>query len=74
MSQPSVKLFGKPGCEFCEECRMYLVGHSIGFEDFDVDTPDGMAAYAEAGWSDKLPLLIVDGRRYEGIGWRLTGL
>ena len=74
MSQPSVKLFGKPSCEFCQECRAYLIGHGIKFDDIDVDTPEGMAAYAEAGWSDKLPLLIVDGKRYEDIGWRVAGL
>ena len=70
MGQVKVQLYGKSGCAECGACEAWLVEHGIEHEWHDTDTVDGMMAFSEAGWSDHLPLLLIDGHRSEGAGWR----
>ena len=44
-----------------------MAGKGIQYREFEVNTKDGMAAFARAGGGKGVPLLLVDGQRVQGF-------
>ena len=62
-----VVLYSASWCGFCKKAKAYLAGNGISYQEFDVDTKDGMAAFAQAGGGKGVPLLVADGQRIQGF-------
>ena len=62
-----VVLYSASWCGFCKRAKAYLAGNGISYQEFDVETKDGMAAFAQAGGGKGVPLLIADGQRVQGF-------
>jgi glutaredoxin len=62
-----VVLYAAAWCGFCKRAKAYLAGKGVQYQEFDIDTKDGMAAFARAGGGKGVPLLIADGRRVQGF-------
>ena len=61
-----VVLYSAPWCGYCRKAKAYLAGKGIAYRDIDVDTPDGMNAFAQVGGRG-IPVLVADGRRVQGF-------
>lgn len=61
-----VVLYGAPWCGYCKQAKAYLAGKGIAYRDVDVDTPDGMAAFAQVGGRG-IPVLVANGRSVRGF-------
>jgi glutaredoxin len=62
-----VVLYSAAWCGYCRKAKAYLQSKGIAFREIDIDTPDGLAAFARAGGgSSGVPLLVVDGRSVRG--------
>jgi glutaredoxin len=62
-----IVLYSATWCGFCKRAKAYLAGKGIKYRDFDIDTRDGMNAFAQAGGGKGVPLLIAGGRRVQGF-------
>jgi glutaredoxin len=62
-----VVLYSAAWCGFCKRAKAYLAGKGITYQDFDIDTKDGMAAFAQAGGGKGVPLLVARGQRVQGF-------
>ena len=62
-----VVLYSASWCGFCKRAKAYLAANGISYQEFDVETKDGMAAFAQAGGGKGVPLLIADGQRVQGF-------
>ncbi|MBI4809200.1 MAG: glutaredoxin family protein [Nitrosomonadales bacterium] len=63
----SVVLFTAPWCGYCKQAKAYLSARGIAFQEIDIDTRSGMAAFAEAGGGSGVPLLIAAGQSIQGF-------
>ena len=63
----AVVLYSAAWCGFCKGAKAYLAGKGIRYQEFDIGTKEGMAAFAYAGGSRVVPLLLVDGQRVQGF-------
>lgn len=70
----AVRLFGKLGCAECAACKAALDKNGVAYRYFDVESVEGMTELSDAGWSDKLPVLIAGDKRAEGPAWRLLAV
>jgi glutaredoxin len=62
-----VVLYSATWCGYCKQAKAYLTGKGVHYQEFDVDTKIGMAAYAQAGGRKGVPLLLADGQRVQGF-------
>jgi glutaredoxin len=60
-------LYSAAWCGFCKRAKAYLAGKGITYQDFDIDTKDGMTAFAQAGGGKGVPLLLARGQRVQGF-------
>jgi len=67
MPTSGVVLYSAAWCGFCKKAKAYMAGKGIQYREFDVNTKDGMAAFARAGGGKGVPLLLVDGQRVQGF-------
>src|SRR5262245_51547654 len=62
-----VVLYSAAWCGFCKRAKAYLAAKGISYREFDIDSKEGLAAYARAGGGKGVPLLIAGGRRVQGF-------
>lgn len=62
-----VMLFSADWCGYCRKAKSYLADKHIAYREFDIDTPDGRAAYSQAGGGGSVPLLLFQGRKVQGF-------
>jgi len=62
-----VVLYSATWCGFCKRAKAYLAGKGIPYQEFDIGTKDGMAAFASAGGGKGVPLLLAGGQRVQGF-------
>ena len=60
-------LFTAVWCGYCRQAKAYLAGKGISYREYDVETPDGMRAFAAAGGARGVPVLLWKGRRVQGF-------
>lgn len=60
-------LFSAAWCGYCKLAKAYLNGKGIGFTEYDIDTRDGLAAFAGAGGGKGIPLLVNGSTRLQGF-------
>jgi glutaredoxin len=63
----SVVLYSAVWCGYCTKAKSYLAGKGIAYREIDIDTPDGMASFAQAGGGKGVPLLVANGQRVQGF-------
>lgn len=61
-----VTLFAADWCPYCRQARAYLAERRIGYVEYDIDTADGRAAFAQAGGGG-IPLIFYGDRRLRGF-------
>lgn len=66
-SQDDVVLFSAVWCGYCKHAKNYLASKRVVYREFDIDTKQGLAAYAQAGGRSGVPLLVVNGQRVSGF-------
>jgi glutaredoxin len=54
-------------CGYCAKARAWLSDKGIAYREIDIDTPDGMASFAQAGGGKGVPLLVANGGRVQGF-------
>jgi glutaredoxin len=62
-----VTLYTTSWCGYCRRARAYLAQRGIGYQDIDIETPGGAAAFAQAGGRGGVPLIVANGRRVRGF-------
>lgn len=62
-----VVLYSAEWCSYCKKAKAYLAGKGIAYREVDIDTPDGLAAFARAGGGKGVPLLVAGGRQVGGF-------
>lgn len=61
-----VVLYSAAWCGYCTKAKAWLAGKGISYREIDIDTPDGLASYAQAGGRRGVPLLVAGGQRVQG--------
>jgi glutaredoxin len=62
-----VVLYSAVWCGYCKKAKAYLAGKGVTYQEVDIDTADGLAAYAQAGGGKGVPLLLAGGQRVQGF-------
>jgi glutaredoxin len=62
----NVTLYSAAWCGYCRRAKAYLAQNGIAYDDIDVDTPDGRAAFEQVG-KDGVPLLVSGKKRVRGF-------
>jgi glutaredoxin len=60
-------LFGASWCGYCKKAKAYLNAKGVKYSEYDIDSAEGAKAYALAGGSGGVPLLLADGRSLRGF-------
>ena len=60
-------LYSAAWCGYCKKAKAYLASKQVGYREFDIDTKDGLLAFARAGGKGSVPLLVVDGKSVSGF-------
>jgi glutaredoxin len=60
------QLFTAPWCGYCRHAKAHLAEKGVGFEELDVETPQGQRAYATLGGGSGIPVLAWKGERLQG--------
>ena len=60
-------LFMAQWCGYCKQAKSYLAEKGIAYREYDIDTPDGMRAFVEAGERRGIPVLLTNGQRVQGF-------
>lgn len=60
-------LFSAKWCGYCKLAKAYMAGKGIPFREVDIDTQAGLAAYASAGGTKGIPLLVRGTTRIQGF-------
>jgi len=63
----AVVLYTASWCGYCAKAKEYLVAKGVGYQEVDIDTPDGLASFAQAGGGRGVPLLVVGSHRVQGF-------
>jgi glutaredoxin len=66
-SSADIQLFTAVWCGFCKKAKAYLAGKNIRYQEYDIDTPDGKLAFAQAGTGSGIPLLLWKGKQMQGF-------
>ena len=64
---PSPALFTAVWCGYCRQAKAYLAAKGIAYREYDIETPDGMRAFAQAGAARGIPVLLWKGQRVQGF-------
>lgn len=67
LTKSGIVLYSATWCGYCKQAKAYLAKKGIRYQEFDIDTRVGMAAYAQAGGEKGIPLLYADGQRVQGF-------
>ena len=59
-------LFMAKWCGYCRQAEAYLGEKKINYQRHDIDTPEGRRAFAEAGGSRGVPVMLAGGQRVQG--------
>ena len=62
-----VVLFSASWCGYCRQAKAFLAARQVAYREFDIDTQEGVAAFARAGGKSGVPLLLASGRRVSGF-------
>jgi len=62
-----VVLYSAEWCGYCSKAKAYLAGKGIAYREVDIDVPAGLAAYAQAGGGQGVPLLVAGSRQLRGF-------
>jgi glutaredoxin len=54
-------------CGYCRQAKAFLASRNIPYREFDIDTQEGLAAYAGAGGGKGIPLLVHGDARIRGF-------
>jgi glutaredoxin len=54
-------------CGYCKQAKRYLAEKGIRYSEYDIDTPDGMRAFVEAGEVRGVPVMLFNGQRVQGF-------
>ena len=61
-------LYSATWCGYCRKAKAYLAAKGVSYQEIDIDTPGGRAAFAQAGGGKGVPLLISkSGQRAQGF-------
>jgi glutaredoxin len=71
-SQPDIPitgavLYSAAWCGYCKMAKSYMASKGISYQEVDIDTNSGMAAYAKAGGGKGIPLLLAGGQSVVGF-------
>lgn len=61
-----IVLFSAAWCGYCKKAKAHLDSKQVAYREFDIDTKDGLVAYAQAGGKRGVPLLVVNGQSISG--------
>ena len=67
LATSEVALYTARWCGFCKRAKAYLGGKGVKYQEFDIESKNGMAAFARAGGARGIPLLVVGGQRVQGF-------
>ena len=62
-----VVLYAAAWCGYCKNAKAYLASKGVAYQEIDIDTKNGMAAFAQAGGGGGVPLLFAGGQRVQGF-------
>lgn len=65
-----VMLYMAQWCGYCKAAKAYLAHKQIAYREFDIDTPDGKAAFAQIGGRG-VPVLHASGKQVVGYTAKL---
>jgi glutaredoxin len=60
-------IFMAQWCGYCKQAKSYLAEKGISYREYDIDTPDGMRAFVEAGETRGVPVMFANGQRVQGF-------
>lgn len=60
-------LFSAVWCGYCKLAKTYLATKKVSYREVDIDTKDGLLAYARAGGKQGVPLLVANGQSLSGF-------
>ena len=63
----NAQLFSAQWCGYCRAAKAYLAAHHIAYEDYDIDTPAGRAAYESLGVRGGVPVIVWQDRKVRGF-------
>jgi glutaredoxin len=66
-SADEVILYSAVWCTYCKVAKNYLTARGIAYQEFDIDSKEGMASFANAGGGKSVPLLLAAGQRVQGF-------
>ena len=60
-------IFTAVWCGYCTRAKSYLAEKRIPYQEYDIDTPDGMRAYVEAGGGRGVPVMLWNNQKVQGF-------
>jgi glutaredoxin len=60
-------IFTAQWCGYCRQAKAYLAEKKIRYQEYDIDTADGMRAYVESGSGRGVPVLLWKGQKVHGF-------
>jgi glutaredoxin len=65
-------LFTTKSCVYCKHAKAYLAQKGLPYQEHDIETPDGMKAYAAAGGRGSgVPVLVQNDKRVVGFSQQI---
>ena len=59
-------LYSATWCVYCKQAKAYLASKGVAYSELDIDTPAGMASFAQVGGGKGVPLLMAGGQKVNG--------
>lgn len=63
----AIVLYSAAWCRYCDQAKAFLARRNIPYRKVDIDTPEGLAAFAGAGGGKGVPLLVRGATRLQGF-------
>jgi glutaredoxin len=60
-------IFTAVWCGYCTRAKSYLAEKKIPYQEYDIDTPNGMRAYVEAGGGRGVPVMLWNNQKVQGF-------
>lgn len=60
-------IFTAVWCGYCTRAKSYLAEKRITYQEYDIDTPNGMRAYVEAGGGRGVPVMLWNNQKVQGF-------